>query len=347
MGYVFGQPEELLGVDNSINFKIFGWVPGSNEEMVVIGDDFLDVVNILSGEKQRLAEWNTQSLANVGDRVWVSSTKTAALILFNLQTNQYEFWTNASGENPIKQPYLTNIASSFIPIDSYEGLGVYDFDTQNVLAISDKSDLITTKTQALHPIPGTDNAQPYNITKLDEHVVYFNKDSFLALNLKTEEIKSINLAEETSRLLSPWDVKWGRDGKKIALLLSEREPTLNFMDLYIYDYTNSKLEKMEVPFTHFIKSLTWASDNRHIIVNTVIGEAEYQTSYGESFVSSKQALFIMDTITMENAPLPIFFPDVASSVGEVLWSSDGKYLIARYRFYKDGISTFRIEVKSP
>ena len=344
LGYVFGKPEELRGLDNGV---VKEWLPNSSEEIIIVGDNFLEVVNILTAEKYRLAQWNNEKYAFTGNQVWVSSIREAALILFNLQTSRYELWTSASEKEPIEQPSLTNVSSSFIPVDVITGLGIYDLETRTLKALSDQGKLVQVVSQPLRPVPTATETLPYSIAKLNEKITYYNRDDFLIVNLNTKTVKDVNFTDKQGRSLSAWDAKWSWDGRKLALLLSERNPTLTFMDLYVYDSIDDALQKVETPFTRYIDSVAWASDNRHLIVNAVIGEAKYKTTYSDSVVSDVNALFLVDTVTGEYSPIPFYSPDIASSIGQVLWSSDGKYLITRYRFYEGGTNTYRIQVKSP
>jgi hypothetical protein len=342
LGYVFGKPEEIQGLDNSV---IKEWLPGSSEEMITLGGDFLELVNILTEEKYRLAQWSSETYAFTGNQVWVSSIREATLILFNIQTSRYELWVNASEKKPVEQPDLTNVSSSFIPVDVITGLGVYDLETRTLNVISDQGKLVEVVSQPLRPVPTSTETLPYSIAKSNDKVTFYNRDDFLIVNLKTKTVKGVEFADEQGRSLSAWDAKWSWEGRKLALLLSERNPTLNFMDLYIYDSVDNTLQKVETPFTRYVDAIAWAPDNHHLLVNAVIGDAEYKTTLNDSVVSDANAIFIVDTVTREYSPIPFYSPDTASSIGQVLWSPDGKYLVIRYRFYDGETNTYRIRVK--
>lgn len=341
---MFGKPEELRGLNDSV---IREWLPNSSEEIIIVGGNFLEIVNILTEAKYRLAQWDNEIYAFTGNQVWVSSFKEAALILFNLQTGRYELWVTASEKKPVEQSILTNVSSSFIPLDVITGLGIYDLETQTLKAISDQGKLVQVVSQPLRAMPTTTETLPYNVAKLNDKVAYYNRDDFLIVNLNTKTAKDVNFTDEQGRSLSAWNVKWSWDGRKLALLLSERNPTLTFMDLYVYDPMDDALRKVETSFTSYVDAVAWAPDSHHLIVNAVIGEADYKTSPSDSVVSDANALFLVDTVTWEYSPIPFFPPDIASSIGQVLWSPDGKYLITRYRFYQGETSTYRIQVKSP
>ncbi len=340
--YIFGTPEELQGLEDSV---IKEWVSGSVEEMVVIGNDFLDIVNILTGKEQRLAKWDAEVQFIASNPVWLQSTKVVALILGNLETKQYELWISTPKEKTTEQAYLTNIERSFIPVGTDTGLGVYDLESKILTSVTDDGKVSQTEAAPLQVAATMPKSLPYKVIQRDGWVAYYNRDNFIVMNLKTKATKEIEFTDEYGRPLSAWDAQWSWDGNKLAVLVSQRDSTLTFKDLYVYDLASNTSQKIQTPFTHYIDTVAWAPDNRYVIVNAVIGQAEYKTSQGAPLISDANALFLVDIVTMENSPIRIHPPDIASSIGNVLWSSDGKSLVTRYRFFEGQTQTYLNKVK--
>ncbi len=344
LGFVFGPPQELQTIDNSKSLNLIGWVPGNTNDMIVVGDGFVDLVNIQTETTQRLFEWNPEIRFIVDEPVLLPSSQTIALISGNFQTSQYELWVISSQEDSPKQPYLSNIERSFIPVTTGNGLNVYNLDTQTLMSIHPNS-RETSQVEAvpLQESPAINDAE-YKAFTFKNLIAYYDQKELLIVDADTNEIKKVHLPNEKTTI---WKIQWSLDGSKLALLLSEGPPPFNFLNLYVYDLNNDELQEIQTPFSNFIDEVAWGPDSRHIMVSAVIDEAEYRTPNGDTFVSNKNVLFLVDTATMKNSPVPILEPNEASVVGEILWSPDGEFLVARYRFYQGGIVTYRIQVKHP
>jgi WD40 repeat protein len=344
-GYVFGKPEELRGMNNDVGLRIIGWVPNSNSELIVVGDKFIDTVDVQSGENRRFAEWDAETHFISGTPVWLRKANEVAFILGNLYTDQYELWISASGDKRAKEPFLTNVDYSFVPINVDAGVAVFDLNTQTLISISDEK-IQREGISPLRPDFNKDKHPTYQILRhrLGDKVAYYSKDDLLVVNLKTKNVGQVNLTDEQGRPLWILDAQWCKNDNKLVLLLAQSPPPVDFVDLYTYDLS-SRLQKVQTPNTQFIDAAAWAPDCRHILVSATIGDAEYRTPNGDSFIGNLNALFLVDTLTGISSPVPFHSPDVASSVGEILWSPDGKYIIARYRFYQGKIVTYRIDTK--
>lgn len=338
-GFMFKSPQEVPNTRNPDGFDIVDWLPGSSNEVLLKGAFTLEVVNILDGSVKVYATVNEPG--NIWQPVWLSEVQGVTYISLDIQAGKQNLML---GQGEGKTALLSSNASlPLIPLASLKqgnGLAVFSQDGQRIRRVSSdgkEADSLPVSFDLLLRLEQKIAKTFHDITIQPDGnwFAYYNSEDFQLFNPNTGEIREIDLGGSGFEKLWVMYAKWSPNGQKLALIVTAGGIPIDFSNLYILDWSNSKSYKVDVPF-NFVSDVAWAPDNKHLLFEAVVDQKEG---------SDINALFITDTSTKsEILPVSVPITGLGSNFGGGLsWSADGRTVLAKYA--NDlGVALYRIEV---
>lgn len=337
-GYEFSLPQETSNTRKIPGIKIVDWLPGSSHEVLLHGIFDLGILNITTGEVTIYA--TVKEPGNIRFPVWVPAVQGVAYLSWDIQTNQQNLWLSKAGNNPGRQ-LLSDVAPPLIPLE--RGLAIYSQRANVIQEISLSSQNLSPRPSVFNQLSPTElerfgatarqtaiqpNGDWIAVTRHNSRGVQF-------FNPQTEEAKLIDLGGEEPVPLWAMNAKWSPDGQKLALIVTQGIPPVNFSDLYILDWPTTTFWKVDDSFA-FVNDTTWAPDSKHLLFKAFVGQKD-------GF--NLNALYIIDVSTTSEI-MPVSIPNDGLSSGfggAISWSPDGQKVLLIYSD-DSGSTIYQMEV---
>jgi WD40 repeat protein len=343
-GYIFSPPKLIL-THNYI--EIIGWVPDSNEELIIRNFDndkfLIETLNINTGLRQRLVE--TDHFI-VGKPIWLPATKQIAYLAQD-ETGAINLYLNNPGEKDVDTPTVSQVSPPLVPDKTGDSVLVFDSQTSRLLDIS-QTEGATEKlllTEPLSPV-GFGPYPQYQATwnEKTDWIAYYHPEKLVLVNSQTNQTQTVDLGKAPGEW-GQWgaiDAAWSADGQRLAIIATSSEvisATVPFTQLIIYDPATGKVQLIADDLT-YITNMAWAPDNENVLISGVIRQNKEGLDVN--------ALFLVDVTTQQIVPVPVM-PDGAHGLSwhrSLTWSPDGKYIVVGYTEVPTEGRWYRISVKT-
>ncbi|MCK6625479.1 MAG: hypothetical protein L6R45_09920 [Anaerolineae bacterium] len=329
MGFVFEPPQEIPVTRNSTGQnEIVEWLPNSSEEILLKGPVSLRTVNVKNGTIKEYARVNEPG--NIYQPVWLPEENGVAYLSLDLKTNQQNLWVG-KGDGQIEK-----IASDVVP-------PLIPLDKNNVGVLKRNSDIVIlsdTKVSAnIQPIPAylseSKPEQNENVARspMGDWIVYYNNPEKMLQLIDTTNNKSHLIDFGQNKWV--WLARWSPDGRKIALLVTEGMPPVDYSHLYILEWPENKFYQIGTDKFNFVTEMAWAPNSRHLLFLPVIDYRDGVETIG---------LYITDVVKpSETAPIPIPVEGLIGYKGSLSWAPDGKKILVEY-LNKSEYSLYQVDV---
>ncbi|NJN97306.1 MAG: hypothetical protein HC875_26095 [Anaerolineales bacterium] len=132
-----------------------------------------------------------------------------------------------------------------------------------------------------------------------------------------------------------WLARWSSDGRKLALLVTEGMPPVDYSHLYILEWPENKFYQIGTDKFNFVTEMAWAPNSSHLLFLPVIDYQDGVETIG---------LYITDVVNpSETAPIPIPVEGLIGYKGSLSWAPDGKKILVEY-LNKSEYSLYQVDV---